>query len=270
MLDAHCSFLHEPMMHQFSGMLINTNSSFRGPPVAVLRNRAWHRCSVWPRERIGLQRLRGDGKGVGRFVGCGRGEEVVTDGEDVDADLQKMIELLEEEGVPMELEYGIEEFEKYNTNVYFEDGLDDGALEEGGPDHKSGYVALIGLPNVGKSTLLNSIVGQKLAIVTKKAQTTRHRIRGLVSGENFQMVFFDTPGIITRYKTKLDEKMMKSVRQAVNDSDAVLMLVDSTDDPKADIEMIQPPKDWSGPPMAVVLNKVDLVSPGERQELCDW
>lgn len=208
---------------------------------------------------------------MGRPIGCANGDEAGGGGEDTDADLQQMIELLEEEPVPKELEYGIEEFEKYNTNVFFDnDNDDDGGFSEAGPDHKSGYVALIGLPNVGKSTLLNSIVGQKLAIVTQKAQTTRHRIRGLVSGDNFQMVFFDTPGIITRFKTKLDEKMMSSVRQAVDDSDAVLMLVDTTDDPKADIEMIQPPKDWSGPPMAVVLNKADLIPPMKRKKLYDW
>ena len=79
--------------------------------------------------------------------------------------------------------------------------------------HKAGYVTLIGRPNVGKSTLMNSLVGQKLSIVTRKAQTTRHRILGLVSGVGFQIIFLDTPGVIWSMRTELDRKMMDSISQ---------------------------------------------------------
>ncbi|GMH39792.1 hypothetical protein BSKO_07690 [Bryopsis sp. KO-2023] len=194
------------------------------------------------------------------------------DGEEapiLDEDFKSFIQNLEaaQQDAGDKLEYGIEDFEKYSTGVGFEDDDDSANV---GPDHRSGYIALVGLPNVGKSTLLNSLVGQKLSIVTRKAQTTRHRIRGLVSREDSQLIFFDTPGIITRFKTKLDEKMMGAIRQAVDESDAVLMMVDSTDDPKADIEMIQPPKNWKGPPMAVLLNKADLITHEEQEELKEW
>jgi GTP-binding protein Era len=75
------------------------------------------------------------------------------------------------------------------------------------PIHKAGFVNIIGCPNVGKSTLLNALVGERLAIITSKAQTTRHRIMGIVSGDNYQIVFSDTPGII-KPAYKLQEKMM--------------------------------------------------------------
>ena len=90
------------------------------------------------------------------------------------------------------------------------------------PDHRSGYVALIGKPNVGKSTLLNALLGRKLSIVTPKAQTTRHRVLGIYSDEAMQIIFLDTPGIITpRYK--LQEVMMRAVSGAVADADLLVM-----------------------------------------------
>ena len=93
---------------------------------------------------------------------------------------------------------------------------ENGELDE---SHKAGYVTLIGRPNVGKSTLMNSLVGQKLSIVTRKAQTTRHRILGLVSGDGFQIVFLDTPGVIWSMKTELDRKMMDSISQVKTPTD---------------------------------------------------
>ena len=86
--------------------------------------------------------------------------------------------------------------------------------------HKAGFVNIIGNPNVGKSTLMNALVGERLSIITSKAQTTRHRILGVVSGEDFQIVFSDTPGIL-KPSYKLQESMMKFVTGAVNDADAV-------------------------------------------------
>jgi GTPase len=93
---------------------------------------------------------------------------------------------------------------------------------------KSGFVNLFGKPNAGKSTLLNTLMGEKLAIVSHKVQTTRHRIKGILTAEGYQMILSDTPGIIDpRYK--LHEKMMDSVRQAVADTDVALLLLDGKD-----------------------------------------
>jgi len=93
---------------------------------------------------------------------------------------------------------------------------------------KSGFVNLFGKPNAGKSTLLNTLMGEKLAIVSHKVQTTRHRIKGILTAQEYQMILSDTPGIIDpRYK--LHEKMMDSVRQAVADTDVALLLIDGKD-----------------------------------------
>ena len=84
--------------------------------------------------------------------------------------------------------------------------------------HRSGFVNIIGNPNVGKSTLMNALVGERLSIITSKAQTTRHRIMGIVDGEDFQIVYSDTPGIL-KPAYKLQESMMNFVRGAVDDAD---------------------------------------------------
>ena len=96
---------------------------------------------------------------------------------------------------------------------------------------KSGFVNLFGKPNAGKSTLLNALMGEKLAIVSHKVQTTRHRIKGILTAPGYQMILSDTPGIIDpRYK--LHEKMMDSVRQAVTDTDLALLMLDGQDNPE--------------------------------------
>ena len=98
-------------------------------------------------------------------------------------------------------------------------------------DHRSGYVALVGRPNVGKSTLMNALVGRKLSIVTRKAQTTRQRVLGIHSDEKSQVIFLDTPGII-KPTYRLQEVMMRSVHSALRDADVLLFLADATyDDP---------------------------------------
>ena len=94
--------------------------------------------------------------------------------------------------------------------------------------HKAGFVNIIGNPNVGKSTLMNALVGERLSIITSKAQTTRHRILGVVSGEDFQIVFSDTPGIL-KPSYKLQESMMKFVTGAVNDADVILYVTDTVE-----------------------------------------
>ena len=92
-------------------------------------------------------------------------------------------------------------------------------------EHKAGFVNIVGNPNVGKSTLMNSLVGERLSIITAKAQTTRHRILGIVNGEDFQAVISDTPGII-KPAYKLQESMMDFVKNAFEDADCILYMVE--------------------------------------------
>ena len=91
--------------------------------------------------------------------------------------------------------------------------------------HKAGFVNIIGNPNVGKSTLMNALVGERLSIITSKAQTTRHRIMGIVNGEDFQIVYTDTPGIVNPHY-KLHEQMMGVVRNALEDADLFLLVTE--------------------------------------------
>ena len=138
-----------------------------------------------------------------------------------------------------------------------EPGGKDGTVDpgaEGGADHRSGYVALLGKPNVGKSTLLNSILGQKLSIVTRRPQTTRHRVLGILSSENSQIIFLDTPGIIeSRYG--LHRAMMRAVDVAIDDADLLLFLADATQDTPDTFSLSRLPKK----PAVLVVNKTDLM-----------
>eukprot|EP00890_Picochlorum_soloecismus_P004809 jgi/Picsp_1/5329/NSC_02690-R1_gtp-binding protein era len=136
--------------------------------------------------------------------------------------------------------------------------------------HKMGFVAIIGRPNAGKSTLLNQILGEQLSIVTEKAQTTRHKILGIWSEEGHQVAFLDTPGIITKQRDELEERMMAAVNQAIQDADALIAIVDVTDRPQEALEMIQPGADWNGPPMLVLLNKMDSIDVEEGGKLVEW
>ena len=124
--------------------------------------------------------------------------------------------------------------------------------------HRSGFVNIIGNPNVGKSTLMNQLVGEKLSIITSKAQTTRHRIMGIVNGEDFQIVYSDTPGIL-KPNYKLQEKMMKFVRGAITDADVLLYVTDTVEDSDRSVEIIEKVR-LSGIPTIVVINKVDLTN----------
>jgi GTP-binding protein Era len=122
---------------------------------------------------------------------------------------------------------------------------------------RSGYVAIIGKPNAGKSTLLNSILGVKLSIATHKAQTTRHRVVGIHSDQNHQLVFLDTPGIINP-SYALQKSMMNVVQKAVKDADFVLFIHDARDEiiPDDVVEYLQS----INKPIALILNKIDLIS----------
>ena len=126
--------------------------------------------------------------------------------------------------------------------------------------HRSGFVNILGNPNVGKSTLMNELVGEKISIITSKAQTTRHRIMGIVSGENFQIVYSDTPGII-KPNYQLQSVMMKFVSTALTDADIILYVTDVVEKAEKNIlylEKIQK----SDIPVIVAINKIDL----EKQE----
>ena len=122
--------------------------------------------------------------------------------------------------------------------------------------HKSGFINIIGNPNVGKSTLMNNLVGEKLSIITSKAQTTRHRILGIVNGDNFQLIFSDTPGII-KPSYELQDSMMDFVKSALEDADVLLYMVEIGEKSIKDSEVhdkIQSAKI----PTIILLNKIDL------------
>ena len=133
--------------------------------------------------------------------------------------------------------------------------------------HKSGFVNIIGNPNVGKSTLMNALVGEKLSIITSKAQTTRHRIMGIVSSEDFQIVYSDTPGIL-KPSYKLQESMMKFVTGAVADADVILYVTDTVERGERSAEIIDRIRQ-SGVPAIVVINKIDLTTPEALEALVD-
>ena len=125
---------------------------------------------------------------------------------------------------------------------------------------KSGFVNIFGKPNAGKSTLLNALMGEKLAIVSHKVQTTRHRIRGIRSGRGYQVIISDTPGIIEpRYR--LHEKMMESVKHSVVDSDLALLMMDGRDNPEENDRLFSSLQLKS--PALVLINKTDCIPAGE-------
>ncbi|MDP2385453.1 MAG: GTPase Era [Bacteroidota bacterium] len=127
--------------------------------------------------------------------------------------------------------------------------------------HKSGFVNIIGCPNVGKSTLLNALVGERLAIITSKAQTTRHRIMGIVSGDNYQIVFSDTPGII-KPAYKLQEKMMAFVAEAFSDADVFLFITDIFEDIELDEKYVERLNKMNTP-ILLLINKIDKATPDQ-------
>ena len=133
--------------------------------------------------------------------------------------------------------------------------------------HKAGFVNIIGNPNVGKSTLMNALVGEKLSIITSKAQTTRHRIMGIVNGEDFQIVYSDTPGIL-KPAYKLQESMMNFVHGAIDDADVILYVTDTVEQSDRSENIVER-VNRSGIPAIVVINKIDLTTPEQLELLVD-
>ena len=122
-------------------------------------------------------------------------------------------------------------------------------------DFRCGYVAIAGRPNVGKSTLLNRLVGQRISITSKKAQTTRHRVTGIVTTDDAQLVFVDTPGFQTKHRSRLNDRMNRAVRQCLSDVDATLVLVEAGRTTEADRAVIGLVP--AGSAALVALSKVD-------------
>jgi GTP-binding protein Era len=128
--------------------------------------------------------------------------------------------------------------------------------------HQSGFVSIIGKPNVGKSTLMNALVGEKLSIISPKVQTTRHRIMGILSKPEYQLVFSDTPGIIEP-KYKLHGNMMQFVNDSLQDADVVIYLTDTFTSAEKDAELIERVKVIKTP-LIIVINKVDELQETEQ------
>ena len=127
--------------------------------------------------------------------------------------------------------------------------------------HKSGVVNIVGNPNVGKSTLMNALVGERLSIITSKAQTTRHRILGIVNGEDFQMVYSDTPGVLSP-NYRLQEKMLEFSRSALVDADVLLYVTDVTDTADRNADFLEKVKKMAaaGTKVFLIINKIDLTT----------
>lgn len=131
--------------------------------------------------------------------------------------------------------------------------------------HRSGFVNILGNPNVGKSTMMNRLVGQKLSIITSKAQTTRHRIKGIVNGDDFQIVYSDTPGILNP-KYKLQESMMRTVNSALEDADLILYVTDVVEKFDKNSEYLEKIKQLKTPKI-IVINKIDLTDSQKLDKL---
>lgn len=134
---------------------------------------------------------------------------------------------------------------------------------------RSGFVNIIGRPNAGKSTLMNALVGERMSIITPKPQTTRHRIIGILSGEDFQIVFSDTPGYVGKPSYKMHKAMNRSVEGTLEDADLMLLVFDVTEELEADNPLVEMLKKAEAP-MLLVLNKIDLVLPQRMQDVEGW
>ncbi len=131
--------------------------------------------------------------------------------------------------------------------------------------HKSGFVNIIGRPNVGKSTLMNQLVGERMSIITNKPQTTRHRIFGILSGDDFQIVFSDTPGFIKTPSYRMQEMMNRFVQSTFEDADLMLFVTEVAEDYAADDPLLLRLRQAEAP-VFLVLNKIDLIAEAQLTE----
>jgi GTP-binding protein Era len=134
-------------------------------------------------------------------------------------------------------------------------------------EHRAGFVNILGNPNVGKSTILNALVGEKLSIITPKVQTTRHRILGIINGKDFQIVYSDTPGIL-KPAYKLHESMMGFVKSALSDADIIIYVTDIAEKIDLEGEFIERIRK-SGIPVIIAINKIDLSSQAELEKIVE-
>lgn len=134
--------------------------------------------------------------------------------------------------------------------------------------HRAGFVNIVGNPNVGKSTLMNALVGERLSIITSKAQTTRHRILGIVNGEDFQMVYSDTPGVLSP-NYRLQEKMLEFSRSALVDADVLLYVTDVQDNADRNADFLNKVKHLAaaGTRVFLIINKIDLTTQETLEQL---
>lgn len=130
-------------------------------------------------------------------------------------------------------------------------------------NHKSGFVSIIGKPNVGKSTLMNKLIGERLSIITSKAQTTRHRIFGILNGDDFQIVYSDTPGVI-QPKYELHKSMMTFVNASLEDADVVLFVTDINE--KFDEADVLQKLERVDVPVILLINKIDTANTAQIEE----
>ena len=137
------------------------------------------------------------------------------------------------------------------------------------PSVRSGFVNIIGRPNAGKSTLMNALVGERMSIITHKPQTTRHRIIGILTGEDFQMVFSDTPGYVKTPQYRMHQSMNQFVEGTVEDADLMLFVFDLTEELEDDNPVLTVLKKTEAP-IILVLNKKDLVAEQRLQDAGNW
>ena len=133
--------------------------------------------------------------------------------------------------------------------------------------HKSGFVNIVGNPNVGKSTLMNALVGERISIITSKAQTTRHRILGIVNGDDFQIVYSDTPGVL-KPNYRLQESMLNFSRSALSDADVLLYVTDVFDTYEKNEDFVEK-VNLNPAPLILIINKIDLIDQPRLEELVD-
>jgi len=140
----------------------------------------------------------------------------------------------------------------------------DQTQDKAAPAHRSGFVNIVGNPNVGKSTLMNDLVGERVSIITSKAQTTRHRIMGIVNTPEYQIVFSDTPGVLSP-KYKMQESMLAFSEGALTDADVLLYVTDVVEDPSKNADFLAKVAKEKVP-VLLVINKIDLLKDNKELE----